>query len=516
MQVKIVTVKKPKQKKKKKTKSKSGLTVIKRSSIPIAKAATYKQFGAKTNGSRYFRVKHREFLLNVSSAGSAWETYRYNNQPGVASTFPWLSSLAANFKEYRFRKLTYIFEPNCPSTTGGALVMVPLYNPADITPTSASQAMDMKNAVNVPLWQRSSTNFSGQRFMKNLFVRTLELAPGDDSQVYDSGAFVLALDSVPIITAAGKLMVEYEVDFFVPYKTSGMASGYGAMYGLSDGTTSSAMFNQMSIQNDGTSEVVIFPPFGLHQDYLRLGQSNATPYYVVPNTIVFSAPGWYSFAWTGTYDGPIESHVTTITQLGAAVLTSFRSTSTTVLTGDVETIYVIVVVTVPNGQLSFNWSTGAVPFQLAQCAAFTLPNGAFSNTASPNIGIPCIMSMSDFKKHRNSFPILENGYQNGAYKVLSDDDFAIFESKGVLPRVSNDEAKIRIRNLRREITKLSDSLPELSDNEGEDYKDVPLIPGPREEVKQSREPLVAPVVKSASSGIGSYVGAVLGRKPGDK
>lgn len=52
-------------------------------------------------------------------------------QPGLASSFPWLATIANAYEFYAVRKLSYEYVPQCASTATGSFGMYFDYDPKD-------------------------------------------------------------------------------------------------------------------------------------------------------------------------------------------------------------------------------------------------------------------------------------------------------------------------------------------------------------------------------------------------
>jgi len=77
-------------------------------------------------------IKHREFICSITPTTAAFESLKFLPlNPGMATTFPWLSQIAKYFEEYEFHQL--IFEFKSVVTTGnasakGTVLMATQYN----------------------------------------------------------------------------------------------------------------------------------------------------------------------------------------------------------------------------------------------------------------------------------------------------------------------------------------------------------------------------------------------------
>ena len=92
-------------------------------------------------------VRHREFIGTVTSTTNfaVWRTLSLN--PGNKETFPWLSGIAKNFQEYKFKGLVFHYIPtsgNAVSGTSPALGSVMFqtsYRVTDDPPAAKAEMM---------------------------------------------------------------------------------------------------------------------------------------------------------------------------------------------------------------------------------------------------------------------------------------------------------------------------------------------------------------------------------------
>lgn len=165
-------------------------------------------------------VTHREYVQDLTSADSNFRNTSFSVNPGLATTFPWLSAVAGRFESYLFRRLHFIYEPVCPTTTPGAVMMAIDYDAADTTPTTKVVLMSYKGAVRSAPW--NITKFDASRddlrkFGIQRYVRTTTNPSGTDVKTYDVGRLQVATQNTPAVpTTLGELYVEYEVEFFTP------------------------------------------------------------------------------------------------------------------------------------------------------------------------------------------------------------------------------------------------------------------------------------------------------------
>lgn len=166
-------------------------------------------------------VCHREYLGDLTGT-TAFNNLQYPLNPGLASTFPWLSQIAPNYQQYRFHGIMFEFRPLITDfvTSGapGVVVMATNYN-ADQTAYISKQEMENSEfAVSVkptnPLMHMVECD-PAETAMKLYNIRTGPVGSNQDLRLYDLGLFQFATQANPIQTL-GELWVSYCVEFFKP------------------------------------------------------------------------------------------------------------------------------------------------------------------------------------------------------------------------------------------------------------------------------------------------------------
>jgi hypothetical protein len=166
-------------------------------------------------------VCHREYLKDFTgTVGFSLNTFSLN--PGLTDTFPWLSSVASSYQEYKFHGLVFEFRSLITDfVTGGApgvIVMATNYN-ADAVPYTSKQQMEnsefavaTKPTINLMHGVECADK---QTILPQRYVRSGAVPPGQDLRLYDHGTFQFATASNPIQNL-GELWVSYCVEFFKP------------------------------------------------------------------------------------------------------------------------------------------------------------------------------------------------------------------------------------------------------------------------------------------------------------
>jgi len=166
-------------------------------------------------------ICHREYLGDILGT-AAFDNNLYPLNPGLSTTFPWLSSIADNYQEYKFHGLVFEFRSLITDfvTSGspGVVVMATNYN-ADVPEYSTKQQMENSEfAVSV----KPTNNLihgiecaSKETTIPQRYVRSGPVPSNQDLRLYDYGNFQLATQSNPVQNL-GELWVSYCVEFFKP------------------------------------------------------------------------------------------------------------------------------------------------------------------------------------------------------------------------------------------------------------------------------------------------------------
>lgn len=195
--------------------------------VAAAYSASQKSGAPKiSNDPKVTRIIHRELVATISGSTTlAVNPYQIN--PGDVTTFPWLSTIASSYEQYRFRKLRFHFVTRVATSYNGSLLMAPDYDVLDAAPTTEVQASQMNGAVEDVVWRDQILDFEINNMFPlgpRKFIRS-ELEAISDLKTYDAGQLFVIPVGCTDTSGIGKLWVEYDVDFFIPqYVTTGGSS----------------------------------------------------------------------------------------------------------------------------------------------------------------------------------------------------------------------------------------------------------------------------------------------------
>lgn len=179
-------------------------------------------------------IRHKEYIAQItgSQAFKIHDSYELN--PGNRKTFPWLSTIASSFQEYRFKGVVFHYIPssgNAVASTNAALgtvMMQTSYRSNDTAPTSkaellneywAGETVPSETMVHPIECNPNENPFNVQ------YVRTEDIPDQDSPLLYDLGVTHIAVSGQQIDGATlGDLWVTYEVELKKPVVYSNVTS----------------------------------------------------------------------------------------------------------------------------------------------------------------------------------------------------------------------------------------------------------------------------------------------------
>lgn len=166
------------------------------------------------------RIKHRELVepaLLGSTTFSLQETYVVN--PGLSSSFPWLSGMASTWQEYELHALRYEFLTRVSTATAGSIMMSPDLDPTNPPPNNEISTSNNPSTVEGPVWHDliCNVNLKGSKAVSKRFVRTGPEV--GDAHLFDALTMYIITSDCANSNPIGKIWVEYDVSFYLPVVT---------------------------------------------------------------------------------------------------------------------------------------------------------------------------------------------------------------------------------------------------------------------------------------------------------
>ena len=245
-------------------------------------------------------ISHREYLTDIYAPGSqgAQTSVPFQNtafalNPGLQSTFPFLSQIAQNYDEYELIQCIFHYRSTTTdignSTSGqcGTVIMATNYNPAQPAFTDKQQMMEYAHAHSCKTTESmvhgvecdpSKNSGSAQKF-----IRSNPVVTDQDLKTYDLGTFQIAIANAPPGYSGlpvGELWVEYKVVLRKPklFVTRGLETDQDLFVTVqnSASVTGSQPFGNLQFNTTATSTGIIPTGFGLNTlpSYWLQGQQN--------------------------------------------------------------------------------------------------------------------------------------------------------------------------------------------------------------------------------------------------
>jgi hypothetical protein len=158
-------------------------------------------------------VSHREFVADVFGAVT-FNNIAFPINPGLSTTFPWLSALARNFDKYKFRRLKFCYEPSTATVLPGTVMLAIDLDASDPSAISKREFMSFEGASKATIWAACCTQMPEMQPL--LYNRVGAQPVGTDIKTYDAGNFEFAVSNCDSSAFIGEVYVEYEVELHVP------------------------------------------------------------------------------------------------------------------------------------------------------------------------------------------------------------------------------------------------------------------------------------------------------------
>lgn len=176
-------------------------------------------------------ITHREYITDIKSgatlsgASTTFDIQKFPLQPGDASTFPWLASIAANYEEYDIQGMVFAYvatSGESVASTNTALGTVILATEYDPTKPDFANKQAMENYSFATSSKPSSNQLHAVECakvrtpVKQLYIRH-GTTVGNDIRWSDFGNFYIATVGCPAVgTTLGELWVTYKVKLIKP------------------------------------------------------------------------------------------------------------------------------------------------------------------------------------------------------------------------------------------------------------------------------------------------------------
>lgn len=225
-------------------------------------------------GDNSIRVANSEYLGDIiASSDGSFSLSSYPLNPGMQQTFPWLSTIAANFEEWEPHGLVFFFESTSSTYSGtaslGQVSMAVDYDPTDPPYASSVELLNSAWAVGSSAAEHCACAVEcevKQRAGRSYKVRTQ--ATSQDLKWFDHGNFQYATNGCAANQICGRLWVTYDIKLMKPQYYGGLRglTILAAQYTLTGadnthwlGTSRTLSANATLESLTVTSSTIVFP-----------------------------------------------------------------------------------------------------------------------------------------------------------------------------------------------------------------------------------------------------------------
>lgn len=192
---------------------------------PVANAPVVRSGLSTKSGVIFTRQEYVTDIVSSSTPGQ-FLNQQFVLNPGQATTFPWLSSVAQNFEQYRIRGLVFCFKSlsaDALNSTNTALGFVAMATQYDVLDSPFSTKQQLENYDMAQSTKPSSNQLHGVECAKKastlteLYIRTGSVPSGADPRMYDFGVLNIATGGMQgASVTVGELWVTYEIELMKP------------------------------------------------------------------------------------------------------------------------------------------------------------------------------------------------------------------------------------------------------------------------------------------------------------
>lgn len=281
-------------------------------------------------------VSHREYLGDITGAAAFTNTV-YPLNPGVSTTFPWLSTIATCYQQYKFHGLIFEFRPLVTDfvTSGapGVIVLTTNYNTEQRTYGSRQEAENAEYAVSTKPTQGlvHMIECAPSETANKLYdVRSGTVPANADLRLYDYGNTQVITQNNPS-QVLGELWVSYCVEFFKPElaTVNGIAQLQSLHTGRS-GASSASPFGTTQVTYSGLATAVVTPTT-ITFPTLSVGSSYQITVVIFATTSVTGAIGRTGGASLSLLNGDTASGVIALTTTTTVYTAYLTATSTPIV-----------------------------------------------------------------------------------------------------------------------------------------------------------------------------------------
>lgn len=163
-------------------------------------------------------VAHREFVADVTCSTAFSVAYSSKVNPGLENVFPWLGTFARKFESYRFRRLTFSYEPMVATSQPGNIYLAFDYDALDRDPANKMELTSYSGCIKSQAWApcRLTADIRDlEKMVRERYTRGPAMPANADGKTYDACKVIVASFGGNG-NATGEVYVDYEVELITP------------------------------------------------------------------------------------------------------------------------------------------------------------------------------------------------------------------------------------------------------------------------------------------------------------
>jgi len=182
-------------------------------------------------GSQHVRIRRREYIGTVTSSATAgaFSATKYQVNPGLFATFPWLASLAQSYESWKPHGIVYEFKTTSGASVGstntalGNVMIGAQYNSYATDPVDKIHMEGLANVLSIAPFEdglcglecRPKDRGSNTLLCRNASVSGMSLTGQD--QIFDLCDVFVATNGLQAASVVlGDLWITYDIEFFNP------------------------------------------------------------------------------------------------------------------------------------------------------------------------------------------------------------------------------------------------------------------------------------------------------------
>jgi hypothetical protein len=199
--------------------------VVRKQQAPVSFGSTISS-ALQPYAAKPFIARRCEFIMDINGSTNAYQqvgTLPVN--PGLAITFPWLSTVANNFDMYQIKRLVFKYFNKTTTANKGEVIVA--YDPkvTDAAPTASAQILNFDVRFSTDPWMDAqlAVPTSDLNRLPKYMIRNAVVSA--DYTNFDIGNIFIATTGNVDGTRVGQLYVDYEIHLFSPQVQSLGAPG---------------------------------------------------------------------------------------------------------------------------------------------------------------------------------------------------------------------------------------------------------------------------------------------------